>query len=77
VLAVHGDRAGDAERDLGDAGEQLAVALGEVRVERLRVDVPRARARELLDEGAARGDRLVGVVVLASRGTSRAGRPAR
>ena len=58
VLAVDLERAGEADRHLGDAGEVLDVALGDGGVEGELVDVLELDARVLLDELLARLDDL-------------------
>ncbi len=64
MLAVHQQRAGDSERDLGDAGEVLDVAAGHVRLEGVVRDVLELHAEMLAHELPAGGDDPFAVVVL-------------
>ena len=63
VFAPDGQRAGKAQRHLGDAGEVLDVAAGDVRIKGVLRDVLQLLAGELLDEFLAFFDDLVRVVV--------------
>ena len=64
VFAVDAQRAGKADRDLGDPGEVLDVAFGRVRIERILPDVLRLRAGHLLDQRLPLFDDGVAVVVV-------------
>ncbi len=65
VLAVDEQRAGEADRDLGDADEVLDVAAGDGRVEGVVREVLELDARLLADEPLSRADGLLAVVVVA------------
>ena len=63
MLAIHLERAGKPDRDLGHTGEVLDVSLGDLRVERVAVQVLQLHPAELLHEPLPLGDDRGGVVV--------------
>src|SRR5262245_23914699 len=63
MFAMDGDRPGEPQRNLRDAGEVLAVAGGAVRVERVFGRVLQLDAAELLGEALPLADDRLGIII--------------